>query len=294
MVKRIIAIVTSLVVFVTSLVAIFTAPRSYEYRDLVYGEHQRHVLDLYIPMRNDGEVGLVFFIHGGGFISGDKAGYLEQIQEIANKKKFATAAMNYRYLGKDVDINDILDDIDLALKCVKDKAQEQGVNINKVVLRGYSAGGHLSMLYGYSKAETAPIKPVAVVTDCGGPVDFTDIAFYRQSAWMNPDAMAEHMSMACGKSFTLDTIDSAREELLKVSPITYVNEDTVPTLMSYGMKDEIILYSHAQMLHNKLFECGVKCDLVSYPNSGHGLEGDKNNRRKTEMLFEEYCETYLK
>lgn len=294
MVKRIIALVISIVVVVTSVCAIVFIPRTYEYRDLAYGTHERHILDLYIPIKNDGEVGLILFVHGGGFSSGDKSGYLEQVQELANDEKLATAAMNYRYVDENVNVNDILDDIDLALKCIKQKGEEHGVNINKVMLRGYSAGGNLSMMYAYSRDDTAPIKPVAVVSDAGGPIDCTDKGFYYNNAWNEPDGMAKVMSLVCGKQFTLDTIDSAKEELFKVSPIAYVDENTVPTLMCYGVKDELIPYRQAVALYDKLGEYGVKCDLVSFPNSGHGLSGDKTNRKKSEKLFEEYFETYLK
>jgi len=294
MVKRIIALVISIVVVVTSVCAIVFIPRTYEYIDLAYGTHERHILDLYIPIKNDGEVGLILFVHGGGFSSGDKSGYLEQVQELANDEKLATAAMNYRYVDENVNVNDILDDIDLALKCIKQKGEEHGVNINKVMLRGYSAGGNLSMMYAYSRDDTAPIKPVAVVSDAGGPIDCTDKGFYYNNAWNEPDGMAKVMSLVCGKQFTLDTIDSAKEELLKVSPIAYVDENTVPTLMCYGVKDELIPYRQAVTLRDKLVDCGVKCDLVSFPNSGHGLNGDKTNRKKSEKLFEEYFETYLK
>ncbi len=293
MVRRIISAILSVILIATSIYSIFFIPKNHEYIDLAYGTHERNVLDLYIPKRNDGEVGLILFIHGGGFTSGDKKGYREQIQELADDG-YVTAAMNYRYLAENIRAEDMLDDIDLALKSIKKKGEEHGVDINKVVLRGYSAGGHLSMLFGYSRIETAEIKPVAVISDAGGPMDCFDKNFYLNSAWKDTEGLVNIMSMLSGKNFTFDTIDSAKEELLKVSPISYVNEATVPTLMNYAMKDELIPFEQAQRLHNKLLENGVKCDFVIYPNSGHGLEGDKDNRKKSEKLFEEYCKTYLK
>jgi len=42
-------------------------------RDIVYGEDERHRLDIYLPLRAEGPAPVVVFLHGGGFIRGDKA-----------------------------------------------------------------------------------------------------------------------------------------------------------------------------------------------------------------------------
>ena len=39
-----------------------------------YGYHERQVVDLYLPQNSDGEVGLILYIHGGGWKAGSKEG----------------------------------------------------------------------------------------------------------------------------------------------------------------------------------------------------------------------------
>ena len=133
-----------------------------QYINLSYGSGERQKLDLCIPNDASGDLGLVLFIHGGAWIAGDKGSYKNGVKSASETYGFAGASINYRYISDEIDFNDILDDIDAALACIKAKGAELGVNINKVLLTGDSAGGHLSLLYAYSRAGTAPIAPNAL------------------------------------------------------------------------------------------------------------------------------------
>lgn len=293
MVKRIIGLITSIIVLITSIVFL-AVPKCYEYRNLSYGTHDRNVLDLNIPKKNDGEIGLILYIHGGGWFTGDKKQYLDEVEHLSDYYGYAAATMNYRYVSTTSTMNNILDDIDAALACIKQKGEENGVNINKVLLTGHSAGGHLSLLYGYSKADTAPIKPAAIISNCGGPVDFTIRTFYEECEMFSEAELNFLISNACGKTFTTDTIDTVREELLEISPITYVTENSVPTIINHGVNDKVVPYHNAEILDKKLTECGVPHVLNPYPTSGHNLDSDFSSDVKADKLFVEYCETYLK
>lgn len=291
---RIVSFLLSIVAFFAGLFGLdaLVEKKCYEYRDLSYGTHERQVLDLNIPKENDGEIGLVLYIHGGGWVGGDKDVYESGIENASEKFGFASAAINYRYISEDIDIHDVLDDIDAALECIKQKGKENGVDINKVLLTGSSAGGHLSLLYAYSRAEAAPIKPAAVVSDCG-PTDLADENFFVNNALGDEEFMSLLFSYACGKSFTYAERESARQELLAVSPVSYINENTVPTVINHGVKDSIVPYSNAVSLDAKLTEYGVTHYFNSYPNSDHDLGSDKSNRKLADTLFAEYCNTYL-
>lgn len=292
---RIVAFLLSIVAFFAGIFGIdaLMEKKCYEYRDLSYGDYgERSLLDLNIPKENDGEIGLILYIHGGAWIAGDKEVYEAGVKNASEKFGYAAAAINYRYLSEDVDMYDILDDIDAALMCIRQKGEEHGVSINKVLLTGGSAGGHLSLLYGYMKAETAPIRPVAVISD-SGPADLTDERYYTESILGDGDAISELFSWACGKKFTYAERDSVKDELMKISPVYYVNENTVPTVINHGMKDTVVPYNNAVTLDAKLTEYGVTHYFNSYPNSDHDLGSDKSNRRLADTLFAEYCNTYL-
>ena len=291
---RIIAVLMSGIVFLAAFFAIdATIPeKSIKYRNEAYGTHERHTLNLNIPKENDGEIGLVLFIHGGAWIAGDKEVYENDLNEVSDILGYASAAINYRYIDENTDLLDIMDDIDSALAFIKQKGEENGVNINKVLLTGGSAGGHLSLLYGYARVETAPIEPVAVVSLCG-PTDLTDENYYIDNGLGDDDAIAELFSHGCGQVFSYEDRDSEREALEKVSPLYYVNENTVPTVINHGMVDTIVPYSNAVALDAALTQYGVVHTFNSYPESGHGLDSDKENQKIAAEFFYGYCNTYL-
>lgn len=290
--EKIVAFFMSVIAFFASLFGFASEDKSYEFRNISYGNHERQVLDLNIPKENDGEIGLILFIHGGAWIAGDKEGYKNGVKAAAEEYGFAGASINYRFINEEVSIHDILDDIDLALKCIKQKGEENGVKINKVLLTGDSAGGHLSLLYAYSRYETAAITPAAVVSN-SGPTDFTDESFYVNNAIGDKDFVAQLFSYASEKNFLYEDRIDAKEALEKISPVFYVNENTVPTVINHGMKDSIVPYSNAVSLDNALTKYGVTHILNSYPNSDHDLGSDEDNKSIANKLLIEYCNTYL-
>lgn len=261
--------------------------------DMSYGTHERQVVDLCIPDGASGDLGMVLFIHGGAWIQGDKESYEGGMNYGASSLGIATASVNYRYISDDVDLLDVLDDIDAALAKVKAKGAEVGVNINKVLLTGDSAGGHLSLLYAYARKNTAPITPVAVVSN-SGPTDLYDDNFYHNNALGDEAVISNLMSWACGQRFTYETREGARDALYSVSPVAYVSADCVPTVINHGNADSIVPFSNAQTLDALLTQYGVEHEFNVYQNSDHDLGNDEAaSDRANELLFG-YIDRFLK
>lgn len=293
--EKIVAFFMSIIAFFASLFGMGGGESNtsdYVYKNLAYGSHERQVMDLYLPEENDGEVGLVLMIHGGAWIGGDKEAYKDAISTACNDLGYAAAAINYRYLSETVTIHDIIDDIDSSLRVIKEKASEKGIAVNKVLLTGSSAGAHLSMLYAYSQKDTAPITPAAVVSNCG-PTDLADENFYINNDMGDEEFVSLLFSYACGQTFTYAERANAGEALKAISPLYYVNENTVPTVINHGEKDTIVPYSNATAIVEKFKQCGVTYDFNSYPNSGHDLSSDAENIQIANDLLYEYLMTYL-
>ena len=300
MLEKIIAFFMAIIAFFANLFGIsipgVTEPAdsgSYIYTDAAYGDEERQILDLYIPKESDGTIGLALFIHGGAWIGGDKNAYsANMLRYVSEDVGLAAAAINYRFLSETVNLHDIIDDIDLALQFIKEKGEENGVTIDKAMLTGSSAGAHLSLLYAYSMKDTAPITPACVVSYCG-PTDLADINFYYNNGMGDTDFVCQVMSYACGKYFTMDTKDEAAAALAAVSPITYVDENTVPTVIAHGVKDDIVPFTNAEALDAKLTEYGVTHDFVIYPNSNHHLVDDPDCAQRADALLHQYAAAYF-
>ncbi len=273
-----------------------SAEDNYVYFDTKYGNNERHYFDLYIP-KDKKIVGIVLMLHGGGWMGGDEnefAGRLEQVAEAG----YAGVAVRYRYIDENVNLDDIMDDIEQAMTLVKEIGESHGIEISGFLSTGGSAGGHLSLHYAYSRAASSPIPPKAVASYCG-PADLSDEYYYYNEELQannglgDREFVAQVLGYASGYPHTYATRAEAKEALKFVSPIYYIDENTVPTVINHGMKDDIVPYRNAVDLDAKLTEYGIEHVLNSYPTSGHGLELDAENMALAEQLLWEYIYKYL-
>lgn len=258
---------------------------------LAYGTDANQTLDLFFPAGKTGDVGLILFIHGGAWVTGTKETYLpEALQWQA--RGYVTATMNYRYLGSGVLPSDELSDITAALRAIKTAAAQKGVTVNRAVLVGSSSGGHLALLYAYTKQSEAPVAPVAVISS-SAPTDFTDPAFIRSGAGellagtigVSTDTLAALMESGIAQAFV--------PALTDLSPAKQVKSSTVPTLFAHGAQDTIVPYSNAVSLDTALTGAGVQHDFVPFPNSGHALLNDPDCTLRFQALTAQYIAAYL-
>lgn len=257
--------------------------------------HERQTFDLAIPAGLSGPAGLVLCIHGGGWVEGSKDSYAENLRQMSAEKGVAAAAINYRYLSETVGFNEVLSDITSALAAIRAEGFRHGVVFDRALLNGVSAGGHLSLFYAYTQRETAPIKPVCVVELCG-PTDLTDPFYYfegRGAAKGVTEWLRHIVSLGVKRAVSPDTLDAARGALRRYSPISYVDEKTVPTVFGHGESDDIVPYTNALELEKKLTACGVEHTFISFPRSGHGCE-DKPSMKAFMELFFACAEKYLR
>ena len=283
--------------FFAGISGINTKPlKENEYR---YGPHERNTVDIIMPEGAYGTTrGMILCIYGGAWISGDKEGYSEKLREYASKG-YVAAALNYRYVSDYIHVKDELDDIENALAKVKEVAAEQGCTVNKALLTGASAGAHLSMLYAYSRADSSPVKPCAVVSE-SGPTDLSNPEYLVLLAG-NDETTLALLCKLCGVKITMKEYRNKigrynlwLKAIKKVSPVSYVNGNCAPTVIAHGMVDGVVPYSDAVELDSLLTGAGAKHDFIVFPNSGHFLESDPPQRETLDKLFYEYAEGYLK
>ncbi len=273
-----------------------SAVDNYVYFDTKYGDNERHYFDLYIP-KDKKTVGIVLMLHGGAWMGGDENEFSGRLEQVA-KAGYAGVAVRYRYIDEKVNLDDIMDDVEQAMTLVKEIGVSHGVEISGFLSTGGSAGGHLSLHYAYSRADSSPIPPKAVASYCG-PADLADEYYYynedlqANNGLGDEEFVATVLGYASGYPHTYATRAEAKEALKFVSPIYYVDENTVPTIINHGMVDNIVPYRNAVDLDKKLTEYGIEHVLNAYPTSGHGLELDAENMALAEQLLWEYIEKYL-
>src|SRR5438874_10003055 len=101
-------------------------------RDIPYATaHERQMLDIYAP---DGAKNLpvVFWIHGGGWQAGDKAGMKTKPQAFMDKG-FVFVSTNYRLLP-DVDMGTLIRDVAKSFRWMHDHIAEHGGDPRRVLV----------------------------------------------------------------------------------------------------------------------------------------------------------------
>lgn len=139
-------------------------------RDIPYVEngHERQVLDVHYP--KDGKnLPVVFWIHGGGWQTGDKKD-VQLKPKVFTEKGYVFVATNYRLLPA-VDMSTLVRDVAKAVRWTHDHAAEFGGDPKRLLVMGHSAGAQLAALIctddRYLKAEKLSLD---IVKGCV-PVD---------------------------------------------------------------------------------------------------------------------------
>ena len=253
-------------------------------------------MDIYLPV-NKGEVNVILLIHGGNWIMGDKADYTDLCTHV-REKGLCCVTINYRMLKplvasarQPVNYSDMLDDIGSAIAGLKIKLTAEGYAPRKIALFGSSAGGHLALLYAYSRYSQSAI-PIAFLTAECAPTDFTDRTGF------NKHSQAEvlwQLSLLAGQAISDHEVLNKVLVLQDMSPFYHMKAGVPPTLMCHGVRDELVPFSQATNLKKVLGLAGVRNDLFEYLHSGHGQvhSADKAIKDAYYAKFQEYIDTYF-
>lgn len=109
------------------------------------------------------------------------------------------------------------------------------------------------------------------------------------------DTDAEFLSMMTGVNITEEIIKSGEYEKYvdMISPARLVNENSVPTLLGYGLKDHLVPRELKYKLVSALEDNGVEYDYFEFPNCNHGMYRDLDMLKQFLELSLEYCERYF-
>lgn len=282
-------------------------------RDLSYGEGYRNTYDLYLPA-NEKPKALMLFIHGGSWRSGKKEDMAWAAERYA-REGYITASINYTRTHADSMtyqsgyekpcILSMMAEIDTSIKAIKAKCKELGCNIKQMSIGGYSAGGHLAMLYSSLYAQSSPV-PIKFQISWVGPSDFS--LFFPESAQakaMDEESAAERdRILAQMNQFVYgvsdDKLDSQQPttdyiNTLKcvISPVDNVNATIPPAVLVYGGEDRLVDAAHGKKMAEVLGANGVYNQLVIFPNSGHGLDRDPDYTERVQQTILEFCDKYF-
>ena len=234
------------------------------YPDRVYGVANNYQLKLDVWQKQEAKepVPTLIYIHGGGWIFGDRTGatlqflpYLQMGWNVVNVEyRMASASLAPA----------AVEDCRCALRWVVQHAAEYNIDTNRIVLTGHSAGGHLSLTTGL-------LTPQAGLDNqCFGTETLKVAAIIN---WYGISDVADLIAGPNLKNYAVQWVGSQPERAAiakRVSPLTYVHAGNPPVFTVHGDADPVVPYSQAVRLHQALTQAGVKNELVTIRGGGHG------------------------
>lgn len=228
-------------------------------RNVSYAEAapKPRLADIYRP-HGSGPFPAILVIHGGAWMSGDKLNVAAKSYRLA-KSGYVAVAINYR-LAPQFPHPAQIDDCRAGLTWMLQQADDYQIDRSRIGVMGYSAGGHLACLLGFSEWTVTPVggdpsgtHPVKAIVAGGTPSDFREIP-----------PRSEHLA------YWLGGTNQQRPTIYReASPIVFASEGDPPTFLYHGDQDRLVKHEESQRLARRLTEQGVRTEFYTVTGAGH-------------------------
>lgn len=220
----------------------------------------------------------VLICPGGGFFSlSEREG--EPVAAAFLNKGFQAFVLHYKIGNPENKItnilNDALTDCARAVRLLKEHAEELGIDPERILMLGFSAGAYLTAMYGSRWKEaglaekagtTAQQLKIRAAALCYPLCDYEGMSSYEKEC---PPETRELLLRAnlclCGEENPL------QEMRKKYNPLNYVGRDTVPTFLWHTSEDEMIPAVNSLSYAIKLLEHQVPYELHIFDGGVHGM-----------------------
>ena len=215
----------------------------------------------------------IVFFFGGGWVSGNPEQFRMQSEYLATRGIVAFCP-DYRTKSRNSTTPfESVQDAKSVIRYLKIHGDELGIDINKIVASGGSAGGHLA-------ACTAVIENVNETTD-DVSVSSVPMALVLFNPVVDTGKKGYGQEKLAGREFEL-------------SPVHHITPNVPATLIMHGKTDTTVPYENVHRFNYLMKQQGNKSTLVGYKKQGHGFFNYskspryfKKTLKETESFLEE-------
>jgi acetyl esterase/lipase len=249
--------------------------------DLHYSKVSKPTLEIYLPAKEKATGAAIVICPGGGyaFLSYNHEG--TEIAQAFNEIGVAAFVLKYRLpsdaIMKDKSIGP-LQDVQMAIKTVREGAAKWNVDPKKVGIIGFSAGGSLAGLAGshyndpkISNTGNTSLRP-----------DFMVLMYGVIS-------MADSLTHGGSRNNLIGLAPSA-EQKTYFSNESHVTSDTPPTFLVHAEDDNTVNVKNSLYYYDALLKNKVPAAMIIYPKGGHGFG---LNNRSTPDKWMDHCKNWM-
>ncbi|GAA4456911.1 alpha/beta hydrolase [Novipirellula rosea] len=228
----------------------FSPDKQPVYKTVGDTELKLHVFEPADHKATDSRAVAVFFF-GGGWVGGSPSQFYPHCEYLASRGIVAIAA-EYRIKSKhNTTPKECVKDGKSAIRWVRQHASELGIDPNKVIAGGGSAGGHVAAATATTDAfnENGEDTSVSCVPNA--------LVLFNPVFDNGPVGGWSHSKV---KDYWQD-----------ISPAHNISGTTPPTIVFLGTKDNLIPVATAERFKKNMEANGRRCELHLYEDQGHGF-----------------------
>ena len=258
--------------------------------DIQFAEIDGHKLLLDLHMPDESRPPLVVYIHGGGWKGGSRKSC--HVKGLADHG-FAVASISYRLTDQAIFPAQI-HDCKGAIRWLRANADRLGYSVDRLVVTGSSAGGHLSALLGTSGG----VKELE--GEVGGNLEYSSrvdavIDFYGPTDFILRSRTQPHRANEVG-SVVYRLLGGGADTETKLaslaSPVTHVTADDPPFLVFHGDQDKTVLLDQSERIADVYRKAGLPLTLRVLEGAGHGGKSFYTGQPQKETI--EFLESHLR
>lgn len=194
---------------------------------------------------------VVLFFFGGGWVSGSTKQFYQQARYFSEKGILAIS-VEYRIFSKHkTSPFESVSDGKSAVRWVREHAAELGIDPDKIIASGGSAGGHVAACTGIIKG----------FDEKGEHLDVSSV----------PNAMILFNPVidTTKKGYGVNKVGN--EKKTDISPVNHVKSGIPPTIIFHGTDDKTVPFENVERFTRLMKEAGNTCELIPFPGKDHGF-----------------------
>jgi len=196
----------------------------------------------------------IVFFFGGGWKNGSPSQFQHQCRYLASRGMVAITADSRVSSRNPVKPVDCVRDAKSAIRWVRSHASELGVDPEKIVASGGSAGGHIAACAGTLKEFDEQNENLTISSRPNAMVLFNPALAFDSRR----EPAAEQIETLLGV-----------QDPKRLTPADHVTAETPMTLILFGSKDPLLL--GGQRFVDEMKKLGTRCELDITDGAGHGF-----------------------
>lgn len=210
--------------------------------------------------KDDQHPAIVLF-HGGGFVGGTPSQFNSQAEFLA-ARGMVCFLVQYRLIGRDKSEIPLVcvQDAKSAMRFVRSRATDFGIDPKRIAAGGGSAGGHLSAFVGLVEGQDDPADDLKVSPKANALLLFNPVLDNGPEGWGH---------------------DRLGEKYKDFSPAHNISADDPPAIVFLGTEDKLIPVKTIERFRDNMKKAGVNCEAHFYDAQPHGFFNREPFRTQT-------------